>query len=170
MNEVLRKDNVKVAIFRRDGNNLILEPKKHDQLEIESAVKQAMDNLDEIRWYYWPKYNFEIIKTALPPNYMQPWHSHAKIQESTYVIKGKVSIFCKDKENEEIELEEGDCIVLKPGKERFHTMKNDTRQYAITLTFKLVELGPKDESRFRKDWYPMSGTDLKKMPPEHQNP
>jgi quercetin dioxygenase-like cupin family protein len=121
---------------------------------LENEIEAATKRKDEIRWYYFPKVSFEIIKTAIPPGYEQPMHSHCDLHEATLVLKGQV-VVKEETEGKlsEAMLSENDLVVLDRGKKSFHTMKNLGQDYSYTLTFKFLGPDIKDPQLFRLDWH-----------------
>ena len=166
--EILRRRSINVAIIERSGERTILKPTRVEQASIEEFIKEAMDRSAEIRWYYIPCSSLEIIRTALPPKYEQPWHSHKSIHEATLVLEGHVLVLSmKDETIKEVDLAPGDLVVLDTNPEIYHTMKNTTKKYATTMTLKYVGPEKKDEKLFQKDWHPRFAQDLERAPPEH---
>jgi len=144
----------KVSIIERDGNRIWLNPKEMPEDSIEERIRKAIARDDEVRWYYLPEVSFEIIKTAVPPRYEQPWHSHWFLHESVLVIAGEILV--KEENNGKLAeqvLHERDLAVFNHGKESFHTVQNPNSTYAHTLTHKFLGPDVKDKDLFKNDWH-----------------
>lgn len=131
-----------------------MDPNETPEDVIEQKIKEAIAKDHEVRWYYLPQVSFEIIKTAVPPSYEQPWHSHWFLHEGVLVLDGEILI---KEENDgkltEQLLHENDFAVFNHGKESFHTVHNPTSAYAHTLTYKFLGPDIKDKDLFRNDWH-----------------
>lgn len=152
--ELIRSNLLKVSIIEKSGKRIWLNPSNTPWDVIEEKIKEAMEKKIEIRWYYLPKNSFEIIKTAIPPGYEQPWHSHYELHEAMLVIKGQV-IVSEEREGKSTRelLCENDFVIFDSGQEIYHTMKNAGQEYALTLSCKFLGPDAKNEQLFKTDWH-----------------
>jgi quercetin dioxygenase-like cupin family protein len=158
-----------LTITERTGKSITHDLAKIRPSIVRKEVSLAMRRRAELRWMYLPDCNFEVIKTAIPPKYQQPWHRHERVKEATLALKGQILLL------ERVGNRRPDRLILRPGdfvsfskNNAYHTMANREDTYALSLTFKFIASGKKDEELFRKDWFPLSETDERKVPPEHK--
>ena len=151
--ELILKNSTKVVVFKKDEQPLVLRPQSLGN-RIDDEIKNAISQNAEIRRYYKPNVNLEIIKTSVPPHYQQPWHTHKVVHEAMLVIKGCIEILTEEKgETRRTVLCEGDLSVLDRGLDVFHTVQNPTDEYSTTLTFKFLGPDEKKNHFFKGDWY-----------------
>ena len=152
--ELIKSTLLEVSIIEKTGKRMYLDPNKIPLNLMTDKTRNAIKRNAEIRWYYKPKTSFEIIKTAIPPRYEQPWHSHHKLFEAMLVLKGQV-VTSEERGGKVIDelLSEGDFVVFDRNKGTYHTMKNIGQDYAYTLTYKFLSPATKDEQLFRSDWH-----------------
>src|SRR4029450_5853434 len=58
---------------------------------------------------------FRISELQRGPAQQVPWHYHTRIQDTFYVLEGRLRIFLRDPK-EEIRLEPGETYAVRPGR------------------------------------------------------
>src|SRR5262245_24348965 len=58
---------------------------------------------------------FRISELQIGPTQQVPWHYHTRIQDTFYVLEGRLRIFLRDPK-EEIRLEPGETYAVRPGR------------------------------------------------------
>ena len=76
---------------------------------------------------------FRISELQLSPTQRVPWHYHTNIQDTFYVIEGRLRIFARDPK-EEIQLGPGETYAVRPG--RAHLVTNAG---ASSVTFLVLQ-------------------------------
>lgn len=151
--ELINEDLTRIVIFEGNTQPLVFKP-PFSANEVDREIKKAMLRNAEIRRYYLPNVDFEVIKTLVPPGYQQPWHTHKDIHEAMLVVEGQIEVLIeKEKKTRKIPVKTGGLIVVDRGLETFHTVKNPTTKYSTTLTFKFLGPDKKQNEIFRSDWY-----------------
>lgn len=106
---------------------------------------------NEIRSYYLPNnVPFEIIETIMKSGDEQEKHRHVVIQEASLVVYGEVVVL-EEREKGGVDLKKikkGDFVYMKPY--AFHSLKNDSSNDAIVLTFKFLGK-EKENDLFKND-------------------
>ncbi|MDD3531272.1 MAG: cupin domain-containing protein [Candidatus Pacebacteria bacterium] len=131
--------------------------------DIDTHIGEARRNNFEIRYHYVDIRNNEggtvpmkLIRTEIPPRYVQPFHIHKNCYELTVVEQGEVSYLEDDLlEREDIEriqkisriLREGDMVFDNEGKR--HTVANISDAYVRVLTVQTPKPYTQD---FIPDW------------------
>ncbi len=151
--ELVNEELTRVVIFERNQEPLVFKP-PFSVDKVDKEIKKSMSRNAEIRRYYLPNVDLEVIKTFVPPGYQQPWHTHKDIHEAMLVVEGEIEVLVeKDKKIRKISVKRGDLIVVDRGLDTFHTVKNPTTKYSTTLTFKFCGPDKKQNEIFRSDWY-----------------
>ena len=128
-----------------------------------SIIDDAREKNFEIRYHYTDIRNNEggsvpvkLIRTEIPPGYIQPFHIHKNCYEITVVERGEVAYIEDDSlEREDIQnvqkasrvLLEGDMVFDDTGKR--HTVANFSATYAKVLTTQTPKPYTQD---FVPDW------------------
>jgi quercetin dioxygenase-like cupin family protein len=84
----------------------------------------------ERRARYAERPGFRISELQLSPTQQVPWHSHSHIQDTFYVIEGRLRLRLREPE-EDVRLDPGDTYSVRPG--RPHLVANDGRSSATFL-------------------------------------
>ncbi|UCE16385.1 MAG: cupin domain-containing protein [Candidatus Bathyarchaeota archaeon] len=151
--ELISRKSTKVIIFEKDKQPFVFKQPVRDNA-YGNRIRNAISHDAEIRIYYKPDVNLEVIKTLVPPNYEQPWHTHKKVQEAVLVIDGQVEVLTENKQKtHRTVLKEGDLVVFDRDPNSFHTIRNSTTKYSKTLTFKFLGPDKKQGEIFNGDWY-----------------
>jgi mannose-6-phosphate isomerase-like protein (cupin superfamily) len=58
---------------------------------------------------------FRITELQLGPRHRVPWHLHTRVQDTFYVLDGRVRLFLRDP-GEEVVLGPGDTYSVRPGR------------------------------------------------------
>ena len=104
------------------------------KLDAISIIKENKTNVD-----YFIFDEFEVHLNKIPPNTIQEWHMHIKIEEVIVVTSGEMSI--KWKENGDINNErlmKGSVVRVKKS---IHTIENNTDNWAEFTVFRMVPTG-----------------------------
>jgi quercetin dioxygenase-like cupin family protein len=81
---------------------------------------------------------FRISELQISPTQQVPWHYHTQVQDTFYVLAGRLRLFVRDPK-EEVRLVPGDTYRVRPG--RAHLVTNDGETSA---TFLVLQLGEYD--------------------------
>ena len=82
---------------------------------------------------------FEVHLNKIPPNSIQEWHMHMKIEEVIVVTSGEMSIKWKENGNINYErLMKGSVVRVKKS---IHTIENNTDNWAEFTVFRMVPTG-----------------------------
>ena len=73
---------------------------------------------------------FRISELQIGPHQQVPWHSHTRIQDTFYVLEGRLRLFLRDPK-EEVRLEPGETYAVRPG--RAHLVTNGGEGSAVFL-------------------------------------
>jgi hypothetical protein len=152
--EIIKREVTQIAIINQSRERTRLDTSTLDSKTIKAQLKTALSENKEIRWYYLPNTNFEVIKTAIPPKYEQQFHRHMKYMEAMIVLKGNVVVI-EDNQGKIIEqtLGSNDFVFFSQKITTFHTVKNSSKKYAYILTFKFKGSKKKDGTSFINDWF-----------------
>lgn len=86
------------------------------------AVKDASHLYEvERRAYHAARPGFRITELTLSPTQQVPWHHHTRVQDTFYVLEGRVRLFLRDPK-EEVQLGPGETYVVRP--RRAHLVVN----------------------------------------------
>ena len=114
------------------------------QLEAISIVKENKTNVD-----YFIFDEFEVHLNKIPPNTIQEWHMHMKIEEVIVVTNGEISIKWKDDGNIKNEkLMKGSVVRVKRS---IHTIENNTNKWAEFIVFRMVPSGEIKRETIKND-------------------
>ena len=73
---------------------------------------------------------FRISELQISPTQIVPWHCHSNVQDTFYVIEGKIKIFLRDP-GEQVELGPGNTYSVQP--KRPHFVRNVGKTSATFL-------------------------------------
>ena len=83
------------------------------------AVKAVKDSSQlyevERRARHAERPGFRISELQLSPTQQVPWHSHTNIQDTFYVLEGRLRLFLRDPK-EEVRLAPGETYAVRPGR------------------------------------------------------
>ena len=95
------------------------------------AVKDASQLYEvERRTFHAERPGFRINELQISPSQKVPWHYHNSIQDTFYVLQGRIRIFLRDPK-EEIRLGPGETFSVKP--KRPHLVINGGESSATFL-------------------------------------
>jgi quercetin dioxygenase-like cupin family protein len=78
------------------------------------AMKDASHLYEvERRAFHAERPGFRINELQISPSQKVPWHYHSNIQDTFYVLRGKIRIFLRDPK-EEVRLGPGETFSVKP--------------------------------------------------------
>lgn len=69
----------------------------------------------ERRAYHAARPGFRITELTLGPDHRVPWHYHTRVQDTFYVLQGRLRLFLRDP-NEEIGLGPGETYAVRPAR------------------------------------------------------
>ncbi|HYB44635.1 MAG TPA: cupin domain-containing protein [Candidatus Methylomirabilis sp.] len=73
---------------------------------------------------------FHITELQLSPTQRVPWHYHTRIQDTFYVLEGRLRIFLRDPK-EDVRLGPGETYAVRPG--RAHLVTNGGEASVVFL-------------------------------------
>ena len=85
--------------------------------------------------YHAERPGFRISEIRLSPTQRVPWHHHSKIQDTFYVLEGKIRIFLQNPK-EEVLLLPGETYTVRP--KRAHLVTNAGETSAVFLVLQGV--------------------------------
>jgi quercetin dioxygenase-like cupin family protein len=100
-------------------------------MEKKEAFKDAKGLYEvERRALYGERPGFRISELQISPTQKVPWHLHNNIDDTFYVVAGKIRLFLREP-NEDLRLAPGDSYRVKAG--RAHLVTNDGETSATFL-------------------------------------
>jgi len=75
---------------------------------------------------------FRISELQISPSQQVPWHYHTRIQDTFYVIEGRIRIYLRDPK-EDVHLAPGQTYVVRPGRAHLVTNAGDTSATFLIL-------------------------------------
>lgn len=95
------------------------------------AVKDASHLYDvERRERHAERPGFRITELQIGPTQRVPWHSHTRVQDTFYVLEGRIRIFLRDPKDD-VTLNPGETYVVRAG--RPHLVTNPATTSATFL-------------------------------------
>ena len=86
----------------------------------------------ERRQYYAERPGFRIAELQIGPTQKVPWHYHSNVQDTFYVVAGKLRIFLRDPK-EAVELKQGQTYSVPPGRPHLVTNAGDGSAVFLVL-------------------------------------
>ena len=86
----------------------------------------------ERREYYATRPGFRIAEMQISPTQTVPWHYHNEVQDTFYVVTGKICIFTREPE-EEVRLTPGQTYSVRPGRPHLVTNTGDASAVFLVL-------------------------------------
>jgi quercetin dioxygenase-like cupin family protein len=110
-------------------------PIRHDDEEDQAMATEAVKDsrhLYEVerRARHAERPGFRISELQISPTQTVPWHSHTNVQDTFYVLEGRLHVFLRDPE-EDVRLEPGQTYAVRPG--RAHLVTNGGDRSATFL-------------------------------------
>jgi quercetin dioxygenase-like cupin family protein len=101
----------------------------------QDAVPKAMNDASHLyeverRARHAERPGFRINELQLSPRQQVPWHYHSRIQDTFYVLEGRLRLFLREPK-EEIRLEPGQTYTVMPG--RAHLVTNGGQTSVVFL-------------------------------------
>lgn len=104
---------------------------------------------DGSKIYYYLYDEYEVHFGELDPGTIQPWHHHALMNESLYIISGKVKLHYLEKGvKKEIIVEPGDIIEVENTP---HTFSNPYKTTCKMIGFRFIPIKKKTQHIIKKD-------------------
>lgn len=75
---------------------------------------------------------FHINELQISPTQTVPWHYHSYIQDTFYVLKGRLTLFLREPK-ETIQLAPGDTYSVRPGRPHLVTNSSDSSATFLVL-------------------------------------
>ena len=69
----------------------------------------------ERRAYHAQRPGFRITELTLGPSQQVPWHYHSRVQDTFYVLEGRIRVFLRDPKEEQ-RLGAGETCSVRPGR------------------------------------------------------
>lgn len=110
------------------------------------SIHVQKDNKTLVDYFLFDEY--EIHYNIIPPNCVQEWHYHAKIEEAILVTKGTLEVYWKGKETYHQTLLAGDLVQVK---DAMHTFCNESKKTAEFIVFRLVLDGKSKKDIIKHD-------------------
>jgi len=97
------------------------------------AVKDASHLYEvERRAHHAARPGFRITELQIGPRQQVPWHAHTNVQDTFYVLDGKVRLFLRDPK-EEVRLAPGETYTVHAGRPHLVTNGGDTSAVFLVL-------------------------------------
>ena len=75
---------------------------------------------------------FRITELQISPKQQVPWHCHTRIQDTFYVLEGKIRVFLRDPK-EDVTLAPGETYAVRPGRPHLVTNADATSATFLVL-------------------------------------
>ena len=75
---------------------------------------------------------FHITELQISPTQKVPWHCHTNVQDTFYVLEGRLRLFLRDPK-EEVRLEPGQTYSVRPGRPHLVTNGGQTSATFLVL-------------------------------------
>jgi quercetin dioxygenase-like cupin family protein len=86
----------------------------------------------ERRSYHAARPGFRIAEMQISPTQTIPWHYHSEVQDTFYVLDGRIRIFIREPE-EVVCLTAGQTYTVRPGRPHLVTNAGDTSAVFLVL-------------------------------------
>ena len=97
------------------------------------AVKDSSGLYEvERRARYAERPGFHITELQISPTQKVPWHCHSKVQDTVYVLEGRIRLFLRDPK-EEVRLEPGQTYTVRRGRPHLVTNGGNTSATFLVL-------------------------------------
>jgi len=97
------------------------------------GLKDTNRNFEvERRSYYAARPGFRIAEMQISPTQTVPWHYHNEVQDTFYVITGKIRVFARDPE-EDVCLAPGQTYCVRAGRHHLVTNAGDISAVFLVL-------------------------------------
>lgn len=75
---------------------------------------------------------FKITELQISPTQKVPWHCHTNVQDTFYVLEGRLRLFLRDPK-EDVRLAPGETYAVRPGRPHLVTNAGDTSAVFLVL-------------------------------------
>ncbi len=97
------------------------------------AVKDASHLYEvERRARHAERPGFRITELQISPRQQVPWHYHTNVQDTFYVLEGKIRVFMREPKEDAV-LGPGETLTLKPGRPHLVTNAGETSATFLIL-------------------------------------
>lgn len=111
------------------------------------AIHRHRDDNTDIYYYIFNEY--EVHYGELAPAVLQPWHHHAVINETLFVIEGQVMLhYLEDGKKQEKIVEKGDVVQVE---DTPHTFSNPFEETCKMVAFRFVPKGEDQRETIKND-------------------
>lgn len=86
----------------------------------------------ERRAYHAARPGFRITELQIGPRQHVPWHRHTNVQDTFYVLEGRLRLFLRDPK-EDVRLAPGETYAVRPGRPHLVTNGGDTSAVFLVL-------------------------------------
>jgi len=101
------------------------------------AINKTREDGTNISYYIFDEY--EVHYGELSPGVIQPWHHHEIINETLYIVEGKVLLhYLENGENKQREVVPGDVVQVE---DTPHTFSNPFKAVCKMIAFRFVPEG-----------------------------
>lgn len=105
---------------------------------MQAKPTETRDYEVERRVYHAKRPGFQIQELQLAPKHQIPWHRHTYVQDTFYVLEGRIRIFARNPK-EEVLLGPGETYTVSPGRPHLVNNAGD-----VSATFLNLQLGEYD--------------------------
>ena len=88
----------------------------------------------EKRAYHASRPGFRIAEFTINPTQKVPWHCHSKVQDTFFVLEGRIQLFLRDPEDE-VRLAPGETYSVRPRRPHLVTNSGETAATFLVLHF-----------------------------------
>lgn len=111
------------------------------------AIHRHRDDGTDI--YYYIFHEYEVHYGELAPGVIQPWHHHAAISETLFVIEGQVMLhFLENGQKQEQLIKPGDVVQVE---DTPHTFTNPFDAVCKMVAFRFVPTGEDQREKIKND-------------------
>jgi mannose-6-phosphate isomerase-like protein (cupin superfamily) len=106
----------------RDAEEVSMEPVKDSShlYQVERRARHA------------ERPGFRISELQISPSQRVPWHCHSRVQDTFYVLEGRVRLFLRDP-NEQVDLGPGQTYAVRPARPHLVTNGGDVSATFLVL-------------------------------------
>lgn len=111
------------------------------------AINKIREDGTNISYYLFDEY--EVHHGEIPPGVIQPWHHHKIINETLYLIEGKVIFhYLEDGEKKQQEIVPGNVVQVENTP---HTFSNPFQKACKMLAFRFIPTGVNQREAIKND-------------------
>lgn len=111
------------------------------------AINKIREDGTNVSYYLFDEY--EVHHGKIPPGVIQPWHHHEVINETLYVIEGKVILhYLEDGKKQQREIVPGNVIQVENTP---HTFSNPFSKVCKLIAFRFIPVGLNQREAIKND-------------------